>query len=115
MHEMGIAVRIVEIACDSLPEGEQDLKIEAINLKVGKMTAIIPSNLRFCFDIAAKESVLEGARLNIEEVPITVKCSDCDADTVIENPLFECGTCGGKNIVVTTGRELIVSSIEVAD
>ncbi len=115
MHEMGIALQIAEIAQSAIPKDAGDIEIEAVNLKVGKLTAIVPESLRFCFEIVAKDTPLADATLNIEEIPIVAVCQECYAETSIENADFSCGKCGSGKLDIISGRELTVSSIEVAD
>ncbi len=115
MHEMGIALQIAEIAKSAIPETPEDIQIETVNLKVGKLTAIVPDSLRFCFEIVTKDTPLEGAKLNVEEVPIKAVCKECYAETTIEDADFSCGKCKSGKLDILSGRELTVSSIEVAD
>ena len=52
MHEMGIALQIVEIATASLPPDLGAARVTRVNLKIGKLAAVVPESLRFCFDVA---------------------------------------------------------------
>ena len=115
MHEMGIALQIIEIASASIPEQYKDVQVESVNLRVGKLTAVVPESLRFCFNVATRDTVLAGARLRIEEVPIQASCKQCNQTTIIEELPFVCGSCGGGSLDIVTGRELTVASIQVAD
>ena len=115
MHEMGIAMRIVEIAMEAIPPGIEDARIERVNLKVGRLTAVVPQSLRFCFNIATSDTPLAGASLQIEQTPIVVECGKCGAKTMIEEPPFACRECGGGEVTIVSGRELDVLSIEMAD
>lgn len=115
MHEMGIAMEIVEIAMASIPRDLKNGRVERVNLKVGKLTAIIPDSLRFCFDIVAKDTPLCNAALHIEEIPIVIRCSDCKDEWTIDEPIFTCRTCHGGSVTMVTGRELDIHSIEIAD
>ena len=115
MHEMGIALQIIEIAKSSLPPDLADARVERINLRVGKLAAVVPSSLRFCFEVAAKGTPLEGAALAIEEVPVDARCNDCGRQWTIEGPVFSCPDCGGGSIEMLSGRELDIVSLEVAD
>jgi hydrogenase nickel incorporation protein HypA/HybF len=63
MHEMGIALQIVEIATASIPSDLAEVRIERVNLKVGKLAAVVPESLRFCFSVASKDTALDGAEL----------------------------------------------------
>jgi hypothetical protein len=68
MHEMGIAMEIVDIARASIPEDMKGARIQRVNLQVGKLSAIVTDSLRFCFDMVVKDTPLEGAELAIEEL-----------------------------------------------
>ncbi|SHK51150.1 hydrogenase nickel incorporation protein HypA/HybF [Desulfatibacillum alkenivorans DSM 16219] len=115
MHEMGIALQIAEIAKSAIPKTPADLKVKAVNLRVGKLTAIVPDSLRFCFEIVAKDTPLAGAELNIEEIPIVAVCKECYTETIITDADFSCEKCKSGKLDIISGRELTVSSIEVAD
>ena len=100
MHEMGIAMEIVDIAKASIPQDMQGARVQRVNLQVGKLSAIVPDSLRFCFDLVVKETPLEGAELAIEEVPVVARCKDCQTRwTVTEAIKF-------PSIVADTARVL---------
>ncbi len=115
MHEMGIAMQVVEIVKNSIPPDMKDVPIEKINLKVGRLASVVPSSLRFCFEIISKDTPLSNAELNIEEIPVTAKCKDCQHEWIIDDPAFSCKSCGSGSITILSGRELEISSIEIAD
>lgn len=115
MHEMGIALRIVEIATDSLPADLRAARVTKVNLKVGKLAAVVPESLRFCFDVAVKDSALEGAILSIEEVPVVARCKDCRAQWTIDEPVFVCQACQSGSLEILSGRELDIESIEIVE
>jgi len=115
MHEMGIALQIVEIAVGSLPADLGEARVAAINLKIGKLAAVVPESLRFCFDVAIKDTRLAGAKLVIEEVPVVARCKDCQARWTIDQPVFICQTCESGSLEILSGRELDIESIEVVE
>ena len=115
MHEMGIALQIVEIASASLPDDLGGARIAVVNLKIGKLAAVVPESLRFCFDVAIKDTPLEGAKLAIEEIPVVARCNDCDAQWTIDEPVFVCKTCESGSLEILSGRELNIESLEVAE
>lgn len=115
MHEMGIATEIVRIVTDSIPADMADTKVVRINLKVGRLSAVVPQSLQFCFEIAAKETPAEGAQLNIEEVAVSARCNDCDQQWEIIEPVFYCPKCNSGSIEMLSGRELDIESIELAE
>ena len=115
MHEMGIALQIIEIAKESIPPDLQDARIEKVNLKIGKLAAVVPESLRFCFEVAVKETALEGAELAIEELPVVARCKDCNTQWTISGPAFNCENCDSGSLDIISGRELDIESIEIAE
>jgi hydrogenase nickel incorporation protein HypA/HybF len=115
MHEMGIALQIVEIATASIPAEMADSRVSRVNLKVGKLAAVVPESLRFCFGVAVRETPLEGAELAIEEVPVVARCRDCQAEWTIEEPVFSCAVCNSGSVQILSGRELDIESIEITE
>ncbi len=115
MHEMGIAQQIMNVVMQSLPPDAPDIQIRAINLTLGKLTAIVPQSLSFCMQVITKDTPLEGATLNINEIPFRALCKDCGKESEIADLPFQCRHCEGTNLEPLSGRELIVDSIEVED
>jgi hydrogenase nickel incorporation protein HypA/HybF len=115
MHEMGIAAQVVQIATDSIPADMAGARVEQVNLKVGKLAAVVPQSLLFCYDIITRDTPLAGSRLHIEEVPVTARCNDCGHDWTVEGPVFRCPECDSGSIQLTSGQELEITSIEIED
>ena len=115
MHEMGIAMQIIEIASASIPQDVADVRVERVNLKIGKLAAVVPESLRFCFEIASKETLLAGADLHIDEIPVVARCKACQEEWVINEPVFTCVSCNSGQIDILSGRELNIESIEIAE
>ncbi len=115
MHEMGIAMEIIKIATSSIPDSPENIRVKSVQLKIGKMAAVVPESLKFCFVIAAKETKLEGAKLNIEEIESVARCQECGNEWTISGLTFNCTSCNSGSIDILSGRELEIVSIEVED
>lgn len=115
MHEMGIALQIIDIATASIPRETRAVKVERVNLKIGKLSAVVPDSLRFCFEIASRDTPLAGADLAIEETPVLARCKTCAERWTIDEPVFICRACGGGELEILSGRELDIVSIEIAE
>ncbi len=113
MHEMGIALEIIDIAINSIPKDLKNSKVKKINVKLGKLSAVTPENLKFCFDVASKDGILEGAELSLEIVEVTVECRVCGFKSIIHEPLFKCERCDSESVSILSGRELDMYSIEI--
>jgi len=115
MHEMGIAAQVVEIAEASIPEDMQNAKVECVNLNIGRLAAVVPESLRFCFNIMIENTRLAGAELHISEIPVKALCKDCEHQWIVNTPVFTCPQCDSGALEILSGRELDISSIEIAD
>lgn len=115
MHEMAIATQIVDIAVNAIPPGVKDPRVARVNLRIGKLSAVVPESLRFCFEIATQDTPLAGAEMVIEELPVVVRCQSCGHEWTITSPKFECPKCQNGKVDILSGRELDIASIELAD
>lgn len=113
MHELSIAVSLIDMAAE---EAERlGVRVEALHLRLGALSGVVREALLFSFDLAAEGTVIEGARLEIEEIPVVVFCPACDE----ERPLpgiqsFLCPVCGTPTPDVIHGRELELATMEVS-
>lgn len=113
MHELSIAQEIINIVKSSLPENYT--KVKSIKLKVGKLSGVLIDSLQFCFESIITQTELDGATLDIEEVPIKIKCLECENEEIINEPIFQCSKCQSYNVRLITGKELSITEIEIED
>ncbi|MBC2703860.1 MAG: hydrogenase maturation nickel metallochaperone HypA [Desulfobacula sp.] len=115
MHEMGIAKQLVQIAIDSIPRDIENPKVEKLNLRIGRLASVVEHSLTFCFEILTKDTPLENARLDIDVVPVMVHCNSCDNGWEVTGPVFKCPFCEDGDVEMLTGREIEITSLELAD
>ncbi len=58
-----------------------------VTLDVGKLAGVTPDAIAFCFDIVAKGTALDGARLDINEIPGRCRCRDCGSEFEVDDAL----------------------------
>ena len=114
MHEMSIARSILDIVQEEVARNEVE-HLAVINIAVGKLSAVVPQQLAFCFSMITVDTNLAGATLNIREVPLGYVCGACREEFASEEMSLVCPVCGEKNPHLATGKELTIESIEVAD
>lgn len=66
MHELSIAVTLVELACEEV-DRRQLQRVQALHLRVGSLSGVVRDALLFSFDVAAAGTLIEGAALKVEE------------------------------------------------
>lgn len=115
MHELSIAKNLIEMAASAASDVGA-VRVYQLRLQIGPMAGVVSDALLFCFDIAAQGTVVEGATLAIETLPIIIHCAACDRDTELPTiQRFRCPNCDSSAIHIIQGRELELVSIEIEE
>ncbi len=112
MHEMAIAQGLLDILREEM-ERHRATRLRSVRLHIGQLSAIVPESLSFCFEVMTAGTEMEGARLNMEIIPLRGVCRSCRGGFEIENYAFECPHCGSRDIETVSGHELSVVEMEV--
>ena len=111
MHELAIAESIVGIA----GRHANGRRVTKVQLKVGHLRQVVPSALTFSFELAAQGTFVEGAELEMEEVPALGSCRGCGVESRLREFPLQCGSCGGFDLQVLEGEELFVEFLELEE
>ena len=111
MHELSLASAIVA----TVERHAGGSAVVAIHIRVGRLRQVVPDSLEFCFGMVARDSVCEGARLELEIVPAVLRCRGCEHEWEIEAPPFRCPECAGGDVITVRGEEFEVESITVEE
>jgi hydrogenase nickel incorporation protein HypA/HybF len=112
MHEISIAESIVQIA-ESKAREQNARSVQIIKLRLGTFTTIVAESLEFAFEIARQGTLSRDARLEIEIVPMVVRCVVCEASTQpLGGVCLICEHCGFP-LEIVSGEELQIEYIEV--
>ncbi len=86
-----------------------------VDVKIGHLRQVVPSALIFAFELVTQGTPIEGAELEIEEVPVRVTCRSCKADSRLVELPFACPSCGSVDVDVRAGDELFVEALELIE
>ena len=111
MHELSIARAIVAVA----ERHAGGRRVSRVELRIGHLRQVVPSALRYGFDLVTEGTALDGAELAIEEVPASGRCRSCGAENVMTAFPFACPECGSREIDLLAGEELLVEAVEVEE
>lgn len=112
MHEMSLAEEIVALV-EEAATAEQCSRVTAVWLEIGKLAAVEKDALRFCFDAVTRDSIAQGARLEIIETEGQGKCSKCGAEVPVRVLYEPCPVCDSYQIQITGGNEMRVRELEI--
>jgi hydrogenase nickel incorporation protein HypA/HybF len=114
MHELSIALSIVEVALEEA--ARRSVQVDAVHLKLGALSGVVKEALLSCYEIACGDTPLQGSRLVIEDVPVVIFCPSCRAERPLSSvQLFCCSECGTPSSEVVRGKELEVVALEIKE
>lgn len=112
MHEMSIALSIIDLATEEAKKAEAE-RIKEIELDIGTMAGIEYEALNFAMEVAVKKTMLEDANVKINRIEAISECLECGHIFDSEGFISHCPECKEMNTRIIKGRELQVKSILV--
>jgi hydrogenase nickel incorporation protein HypA/HybF len=109
VHELGLCEAILE-AVENRAQGR---RVTGVKVRVGALHRVVEPVWDQAFTLAAAGTVAEGAAMNLEVIPVEVRCRECGKVTSSDDPLAVCPACGGADLDIEGGDELTLESIEV--
>jgi len=112
MHELPITQSILEI---SLRHAQQAgaKRITDLHLVIGQLSYVVDDSVQFYWDMIAKDTIAEGARLHFQRVPAEFLCLDCSHRYPADGENLACPDCGSTHVKVASGDEFRLESIDV--
>lgn len=108
MHELSIAQSVA----DAVTERTEGAQVATVRLRIGKLSGVVPDALRFCFELIADGTPLQGACLEIDEPTGRASCRSCGQDFTLQDLILLC-PCGSADVSISDGQQLAVTSVEV--
>ena len=112
MHEMSLAEGVIQLIEDAAKR-EGFTRVTGVWLEIGQLAAVETEALRFCFDAVTRNSVAEGAKLEIVVLPGQGWCMKCCETVPMTEHLGACPKCGSHQVQVTGGTVMRVKELEV--
>lgn len=112
MHEVSLCENIIRQLQESAQK-ENFRRVMRIWLEIGSLSHVTGEAMSFAFDAVAKETIAEGARLEIISRPAEGHCPECNKLTPMRQRFDACGHCGYCPLTVMAGEEMRIQNIEV--
>jgi hydrogenase nickel incorporation protein HypA/HybF len=112
MHELSIAISIVDIAIDQAALASAD-RVSEVELDIGTLSGIEYESLEFALGVAAKETMLEKTLFRINRVEPVAECPACQHLYTPDGIYSHCPECNKQGIRLIRGTELQIKSLLV--
>ena len=109
MHEMSITESVIT----AVSEKVGDRQVQRVTLAIGQLSGVVAESVHFYFEVCSAGTPLEGATLEIIEMPGRAACRSCGTTLDLVDMIALC-TCGSADLEILGGQELLIKEVEVA-
>ncbi len=112
MHEMSLCEGVLQVLEDE-SHRQHFHKVKTVWLEIGSMSGVEIEAMRFCFDVVVRNTLADGATLEIIEVPAEAWCLNCSQTVTVQQRYDACPHCGNFQLQITSGEEMRIKELEV--
>lgn len=113
MHEYYVTEQIVKIACETACQ-HNAAAIAEIHIVIGELTGIVSDSVSFYFEVLARDTLADGAKLHFIKQPVSRFC--CDCSTEFQGiAQVNCPACGTPGKLINNGRAFYIDAVHLPD
>jgi hydrogenase nickel incorporation protein HypA/HybF len=113
MHELSIVEALIDQVTQELDRAGQQGRVLQLDISIGRLSGVHPDSVRFAFELLAPGTILDDAKIVIEEPKAVSHCHACGTQVEIDDLVLDCPKCHSDAITIEGGREMILQSIEI--
>ncbi|WP_298521575.1 hydrogenase maturation nickel metallochaperone HypA [uncultured Methanobrevibacter sp.] len=117
MHELSMAQGIINAVLETA-ESNNATEVNEVTVEIGRLAMINPEQLQFMLGILVENTIMQEAKIVIEDIPAEIECGDCgfkgvaildDSDHYA--PLVKCPECDSLKVEILNGKDIVVKNI----
>lgn len=112
MHEMSLCESILQVV-EEAAQREGFARVTRVRLEIGRLSGVEIEAMRFGFDAVTRDSLAEGASLDIIELPGVAWCLPCGREVEVQRRFDACPVCGSYQLQVVSGDQMQIKDLEV--
>jgi hydrogenase nickel incorporation protein HypA/HybF len=112
LHELSLTQNLIEIA-EEHARRENATVITSMTMEIGALSGVIPEAVEFAFEACTKDTLADGAKLEIRRIPALGRCQQCSQECAMENLLDGCTACGSFALDIIKGQEMALIEMEI--
>ena len=114
MHEYSIVQSLLDVIEENAKK-HNATKVKKVVVKIGVLSGVEPHLLEMAFNTFKEKTICHDAVFEMIIQPIVAKCKDCEyINNYPKNQIFfECENCGGVELEVLDGEEMLLLNLEL--
>jgi len=112
MHELAVCQDIIA-QVENIAREHNAISVCQVTLDIGPLSGVEAALLTAAFPVASAGTVAESARLEIQNIPVTVSCSLCQEQSTVSSNNLSCRHCGNWKTRLVSGDEMLLRRIEM--
>jgi len=112
VHELAICQSLVT-QVEDIAHDHDAARVVSIVIGIGALSGVEAQLLRHAYPVASAGTVAQEAQLEIEELPIRVKCGECGEESTVKPNKLLCRHCGDWRTTLVSGDELMLMRVEL--
>ncbi len=112
MHELSVTESILDITLRHARQANAT-RVKNLYLVIGQLASIVDDSVQFYWDIVAKDTLAEGAKLHFQRIPAELECTQCHTRFHPDGNQLACPECESVMIKVISGEEFFLEAIDV--
>ena len=115
MHEGHFTDEIVKAILTALKK-HPGYRPETISVSVGEMLHLVPESVETHFKSLVQNTPLQNTHLELKEIPVEIKCRECQKVIGVEDHHFlVCTLCGSFDVEIISGNEVKIDTIKLEE
>jgi len=112
MHELPVTQSLLKIALDHAEKANAK-RITDLHIVMGELSSMVDDSIQFYWEIIAKDTIAEQAKLHFRRVPAELQCMTCFTKYSPKSGELICPQCGGVGAKIIAGEEFSLEAIDV--
>ena len=112
MHELSLCYSMLK-QVEQIATEQNAQQVNAIHLQIGPLSGVEPELLKQSFPVASRDTIAEGAILEIEHLPVRIRCRNCTKESDVLPNRLVCPSCNSNTTQLLSGDEMLLHSIKI--
>ena len=119
MHEFSICESLVRAVIEELGKlpaaAGKPPRLLKVRVLCGCLQGIVPESLQLAYELLTRNTPVQGSVLEVESAPARGECRQCGWQGEVTVPFIVCGRCGAADVVLLSGKQMHLTSLEVEE